>query len=407
MPRKIRTLLFSTLYPSSTRPTHGIFVETRLRELLRTGEVETKVLAPVPWFPSTDRRWGEYARMGSTPTRETHNGIDVFHPRYLVVPKVGMNVAPFLLAVASLMSLRRVIHEGFDFDVIDAHYFYPDGVAAAILARIVGKPLTITARGTDLNLIPKYTVPRRTIQWAARRADALIGVCNALVDVLRAWDIDPARLHVMRNGVDLQRFRVLPQEQARRALGIEGTPLLLSVGQLIERKGHHLVIDALHALKERYPQAHLAIVGAGEERESLIKRASALGILPRVTFAGVVPNDELANWYSAADALILASNREGWANVLLEAMACGTPVVATRVWGSPEVLTDQRVGRLVDSRDVQSISSSVMNLLDDHPGRDVVRRYAEAFSWDATSRAQVDLFRRLARLESEPAAVRA
>lgn len=406
MPRKIRTLLFSTLYPSSTRPAHGIFVETRLRELLRTGEVESKVLAPVPWFPSSDRRWDDYARMAATPARETHNGIDVLHPRYLVVPKVGMTVAPFLLAVASIGSLRRIIREGFDFDVIDAHYFYPDGVAAAILARIVGKPLTITARGTDLNLIPKYALPRRTIQWAARRADASIGVCSALVDVLRGWNIDPARLHVMRNGVDLQRFHFLPQDQARRELGIKGMPLLLSVGHLIERKGHHLVIDALHVLTARYPQAHLAIVGAGEEREPLIKRARALGILPRITFAGVVPHDQLARWYSAADVLILASSREGWANVLLEAMACGTPVVATRVWGSPEVLADERVGRLVDSRDGRSIASSVMDLLDNHPGRAVVRRYAEGFSWDGTSRAQLDLFRRLARLEVEPAAIR-
>ena len=105
--------------------------------------------------------------------------------------------------------------------MIDAHYFYPDGVAAAMLAHLVGKPLAITARGSDLNLIPQHALPRRMIQWAARHADASIGVCAALVDVLRGWDIDPARLHVMRNGVDLERVRPLPQAQARSELGLQ------------------------------------------------------------------------------------------------------------------------------------------------------------------------------------------
>ena len=125
MTRTIRTVLFSTLYPSSARPVHGIFVETRLRELLLRHEVQTKVVAPVPWFPSMGKRWGDYAKMAATPMRETHNGIDVLHPRYLAIPKVGMSVAPLLLAAGALGSMRRLIDEGFDFDVIDAHYYTP------------------------------------------------------------------------------------------------------------------------------------------------------------------------------------------------------------------------------------------------------------------------------------------
>ena len=394
MRRKIRTLLFSTLYPSSARPGHGIFVETRLRELLRTGEVETRVLAPVPWFPSTDARWGERAGMAATPARETRNGIDVLHPRYLVVPKVGMSVAPLLLAAASIGPLRRLIRDGFDFDLIDAHYYYPDGVAAAMLARLFKRPLAITARGSDLNLIPQHALPRRMIQWAARQADASIGVCQALVDVLRGWHIDPARLHVMRNGVDLQRFRPLPRDEARRALGVGGEPLLLSVGHLIERKGHHLVIDALQALAIGHPQARLAIVGDGVERARLERRARECGMQDRVTFAGAVANDQLARWYSASDALVLASSREGWANVLLEAMACGTPVVATDIWGTPEVVSTS-VGVLVKERTGAAIAASVRQLLEAPPARTVLRSYAEGYGWEQTSRSQVDLFNRL------------
>lgn len=395
MPRKVRTLLFSTLYPSSARPVHGIFVETRLRELLLTGEIETKVVAPVPWFPSTDARWGRYASMAATPARETRNGIDVLHPHYLVLPKIGMTIAPFLLAAAAIGPIRRLIASGWDFDVIDAHYFYPDGVAAAILARAIGKPFVVTARGTDLNLIPTYAAPRRMIQWAARRADASIGVCAALVEVLRDWNLDPARLHVMRNGVDLERFRSLAQAPSREALGLVGSPLLLSVGHLVERKGHHLVIEALSILSAPHPCARLAIVGDGPERERLEQLAQDRGVGSRVTFAGQIPNDQLATWYSSADALVLASSREGWANVILESMACGTPVIASDVWGAPEVVRPD-VGALVGERSGEAIAAAVRRLLDSPPARSAVRRYAEQFSWEQTSRAQVNLFKRLA-----------
>lgn len=397
MTRPVRTLLFSTLYPSAVRPTHGIFVETRLRELLKTGAVDTRVVAPVPWFPSRNARWGDYARMASTPLRETRHGIDVRHPRYLVVPKVGMTVSPVLLAWAARPAVQALIDDGFDFDLIDAHYYYPDGVAAALLARWFGKPFCVTARGTDLNLIPQHALPKAMIRWASKQADASIGVCSALMDVLRGWrDVDSSRLHVMRNGVDLQRFRPWPQAEMRRELGLSGAPLLLSVGHLIERKGHHLAIDALAALRQQHPQAHLVILGEGPERARLQRQVADLGLQGRVTLAGALPNDQLARWYSAADALVLASSREGWANVLLESMACGTPVVASRIWGTPEVVTTAAAGRLVDDRTGAGFARALADLLAAPPARHQVRAYAEGFSWDATSRAQTDLFRRLA-----------
>ncbi|MDZ5459406.1 glycosyltransferase family 4 protein [Azohydromonas lata] len=398
MNRRIRTLLFSTLFPNSVKPVHGIFVETRLRELLKSGAVETKVVAPVPWFPSANPRFGEYARWAAVPKRETRNGIDVLHPRYPLLPKVGMTTAPLALALAALPAVRQLQAEGFDFDVVDAHYYYPDGVAAALLARWLGKPLSITARGTDLNLLPQYALPRAMMHWAARRADASIGVCSALMDVLRGWGIDGQRLHVMRNGVDLERFRPLPQAQMRQELGLDGAPLLLSVGLLIERKGHHLAIEAMPALLQTHPQARLAIVGDGPERERLKALARNLGVQARVSFVGAVPNEQLLRWYSAADALILASSREGWANVLLEAMACGAPVVATRIWGTPEVVTPQSGGVLFEPREAAALAAALQQLLAAMPAREDVRRYAEGFSWQQTTQAQLALFGRLAGL---------
>lgn len=397
MTRPVRTLLFSTLYPSASRPTHGIFVETRLRELLKSGAVETRVVAPVPWFWSTDERWGERAAMARTPARETRHGIDVRHPRYPLLPKVGMTTAPLLLALASVSACRQLIREGFDFDVIDAHYYYPDGVAAALLARWFNKPLTITARGTDLNLIPQYALPRRMIRWAADRAQASIGVCSALIDVLREWGVDPDCLHVMRNGVDLQRFAPQSQAAARQALGLSAEPqqLLLSVGHLIDRKGHDLAIRALAALAPDHPQARLVIIGEGPERAALQALACELGVQDKVRLTGALPQTDLPTWYSAADVLVLASSREGWANVLLEAMACGTPVVASRIWGTPEVVTAPEAGRLVDARTGEAFARELRVLLSAPPERARTRAYAEGYSWEATTRAQVELFRRL------------
>ena len=136
MREKIRTLLFSTLYPSSARPIHGIFVETRLRELLKSGCVQTQVVAPVPWFPWSHERFGAYAKMAQTPLFEERNGVKVHHPRYFLPPKIGQSIAPYVLAAGALPTIHRLMRDGFDFDVIDAHFYYPDGVAASLIAKL-------------------------------------------------------------------------------------------------------------------------------------------------------------------------------------------------------------------------------------------------------------------------------
>ncbi len=389
----IRSLLFSTLYPSVARPTHGLFVETRLRELHKLGAIETRVVAPVPWFPSRSPRFGDWARMAATPAYEVRSGMPIHHPRYLLPPAVGMNIAPLAIALGARATLARLIREGFDFDLIDAHYYYPDGVAAALLAHWFDKPFVVTARGSDLNLIADYPLPRRLIRWTAARAEASIGVCSALMDKLRGLGADPQRLHVIRNGVDLERFRPLPQAECRRQLGLPETgTLLLSVGHLVELKGHRLAIDALAQL----PGVRLAIVGDGVLRRELEARAALPDVAGRVVFAGARPNTELARWYSAADALVLASSREGWANVLLESMACGTPVAATDVGGTAEVIKALVAGRLITERSGAGIAACVAALLAHKPPRHAVRRYAEGFGWEASSRAQLELFSQIA-----------
>ena len=390
MADNIRTLLFSTLYPSSVRPNHGIFVETRLRHLLASGAIETRVVAPVPWFPLAWPTFGEYALHAAAPRQETRNGISVDHPRYLLLPKIGMNLAPTALARSGLAAARRLIAEGFDFDLIDAHYYYPDGVAAVEIGRALGKPTVITARGSDINLIAEYPAPRRMILGAAKECAATITVSAALKARMEALGAESAKIHVLRNGVDLDLFCPTDRQRARTEFGISRFALA-SVGNLVSNKGHDLVIRAMTDL----PDAELLIAGRGTAETALRELAAREGVADRVKFVGLLPQERLVTLYAAVDALVLASAREGMPNVILEAMACGTPVVASSVGGIPEVVSSEEGGTLIGNPSVESIVDGVVRLRQTCPARADVRRHAERFGWDMATQGQLSIFRKL------------
>lgn len=386
----MKILTFSTLFPNAEKPGHGIFVETRLRHLVASGKVQSRVVAPIPWFPLRHRHFGKYASFARAPHEEIRSGIRVAHPRYPLLPKVGMAIAPALLANAVKPTIGRIIDEGYDFDLIDAHYFYPDGVAAALLGRHFNKPVVITARGSDITLIPQYRLPRTMIRWAATRADGIITVCNALKDEIVRLGIPADRVTSLRNGVDLQLFQPVDRDAARDALGLTQFTLL-TVGHLVPVKGQELIIAALPMLAG----VQLLIAGNGPDRKKLEDLARHLNVADRVRFLGALPQAELKNYYGAADALVLASSREGWANVLLEAMACGTPVIASKVWGTPEVVAAPEAGMLMAERTPDGLVQAVHALRAHYPDRAATRRYAERFSWDDTTAGQVQLFQRI------------
>jgi glycosyltransferase involved in cell wall biosynthesis len=384
----LRVLVFSTLYPNQAQPNHGVFVENRLRHTLAQGGIEATVLAPIPWFPFRHPRFGRYATYAAVPRLETRHGLQIHHPRYPVIPKIGSRLAPVFLYRAAKRVLDRMAKQGAPkFDLIDAHYFYPDGVAAARLARELDIPLLITGRGTDLTLIPQSPPERAQIQWAGKQASALITVCEDLRHRLVELGEAPSRVVTLRNGVDLARFSPGDRDAARKRLGLDGFTLL-SVGSLIPRKGHELIIAALADL----PDARLLIAGSGPMRAELERVAEEKGVASRVRFLGEIAHDALTDAYRAADIFVLASSREGWANVLLEAMACGTPVVATNVNGTPEVVQDPKLGVLVQERSAPALAQAIKQLRALSPDRRAVRTYAEQFSWDDTARANKALF---------------
>ncbi len=394
-PAAIKVLTFTTLYPNSIQENHGIFVENRLRHLIASGQVDARVIAPVPWFPLRSQAFGRYSDFAQVPRKETRKGVDALHPRYPVIPKIGMTLAPLLLYQATRSTIRRVIAAGFDFDLIDAHYFYPDGVAAVLLGRYFKKPVVVTARGTDINLIPRHTLPRQMIRWAANKAAGLVTVCEALKRELVNLGVEPERIQVLRNGVDLSVFRPVDRDSAREQLGLQG-PTILTVANLVQLKGHNLIIEALSEL----PEITLLIAGEGPNRAALEQLAQDLEVDDRVRFLGTIPHERMCEVYNAADVLVLASEHEGWPNVLLEAMACGTPALASSVGGIPEVIRSPAAGLLLTDRSPQTIADSIKTLLREPPARAETRAYAEGFDWSQATQGQVDLFREILGMEA-------
>jgi teichuronic acid biosynthesis glycosyltransferase TuaC len=233
-------------------------------------------------------------------------------------------------------------------------------------------------------------LPKLMIQAAAKAASGIVAVSHAIKSAIVELGIPPDAITVLRNGVDLETFHARGRQAARSELKLSRRTLL-SVGQLIERKGHALVIDALKSL----PECDLLIAGEGPEQNALQKFAAEIGVADRVRFLGNVDHHALQKVYVASDALVLASSREGWPNVLLEAMACGTPVVATPIWGNPEVVSAPEAGVLTRSRDTPSIVDAVKKLFRNLPDRMRTRAYAEKFSWKETTDGQILLFNKI------------
>jgi len=392
--RDLRLLTFTSLYPSAARPRHGIFVEGRLRRLLARGGVETRVVAPVPWFPSSSEAFGEYGRIGATPHREVRFDIEVQHPRYLMLPRVGMSLQPGAMARAGLRAIEDFARTGYEFDLIDAHYLYPDGVAAAAIAGRVGRPFLLFARGSDVNVIGQMPGPRRRIVEAIERSSGVIAVSSALKSALIGMDVPADRITVLRNGVDTELFRPEDRTAARNELGLPvDVRIVASVGNLVPGKRNELVLEAAAGIDG----LHIVVVGRGAESSRLARLARERAMSHRVHFLDEMPQERLRLVYSAADALVLASKREGWPNVLLESASCGTPVIAFNVGGVPEILTDPAAGTIVrGDHSAERLADAIRALLSRAPDPAAVRAAAVRFSWEPVLDAQLALYRRVA-----------
>jgi glycosyltransferase involved in cell wall biosynthesis len=340
-----------------------------------------KVIAPVPYFPPFKVNWRwKYSQIVK---HEVIENVEIFHPRYFMIPKIGMPWYGFMMFLSVLPTAIRIAKK-YDFDLIDSHFVYPDGLAAVLLGRILKKPVVVSARGTDINLYKDLPRIRPLLQKTLSKANRVISVCQALKEEILKLGIPCEKVSVVPNGVDKEKFYHISKGRARKELGLPLDKLiLLSVGSLIPRKGHDLLIKALGVLHDKYHEkdCRLVIVGEGRLRRELEELITARGLEEYVCLPGEVTHNKLALWYSAADLFCLASNREGWPNVLMESMACGTPVVAANVWGVPEIMRNDAIGVLTE-RKVTSLAAGIASSLKRNWQPSVIENYARNRTWD-------------------------
>jgi glycosyltransferase involved in cell wall biosynthesis len=387
----MRVLVLSATFPNAFQPNRGVFVRERISRLARRCDVV--VVAPIPWFPLN--RWIR-PEMNNAQFVEDHLGLTVYHPRYLCLPRYGKWSDGLFYALSLVLFLRR-LRRRFAFEVIDAHFAFPDGVGGALLGRLFRCPVVITLRGSIARLA-KYRLHRPQIRWALRRADRVTAVADYLRRIAVEIGVSGDRIRVIPNGVDLGSFAPAERAEARRACGLPGDRIiLLTVGALYAWKGQHLVVEALPELRKRYPNILYVMVGGSraEERSyipGLRRRVAELGIENHVRFAGPQPHANLGHWFNAADVTVLATQSEGCPNVLLESLACGVPVVSTDVGGVPEVVRHNIDGLLVPYGDLPALEAALRGALERTWEREALVRRARSFDWaDAVEQALEEL----------------
>lgn len=394
----MNVLVFTSLYPNNVWPRHGIFVKERITRFAALQGHAVRVVAPVPYFPPLriNRRW----LFSQVAPHEAIEGLEVRHPRYFMIPKVAMIFQGWLMALSVLPFVRR-LQADFPFDLIDAHYVYPDGFAAVLLARALGKPVVVSARGSDINVFASLPLICRFLRYALLRADAVVAVSQALKQAMLPLGIPPKKIAVIPNGVDPKMFHPVPTRDARRTLRLPDARIILSVGQLIPSKGFDLLVRALRILIHERGERdlYLVIVGEGGLRGSLQRMISAHGLDQFVRLVGEVPHEKLRFWYSAADLFCLASSREGCPNVLLESLACGTPVAATAVGGIPEIIRSDDLGVLME-RDERDIASKISSALRNPWRREAIVAYAHQHTWERTALSMSQVFTSVVKGES-------
>lgn len=389
----MRVLVMSSVYPSQTQPHLGLFVRERVRHV--AAHCDVTVVAPIPWFPLN--RWIRGAERNAAPRVEVQNGLTVYHPRFLSPPRVGKSLDGALYFISLLPFVAR-LHRLAPFDLIEAHFAYPDGVAAVLLGRVLGRPTLVTLRGDEARLAG-YALSRVQMRLALK-ASRVISVSDSLRQVAARIGIDPAAVRVIPNGVDVSRFRPLDRRAARARLDLpHDRAVLLSVGALIERKGHHRLLEVLPDVVAKRPDVLCVIVGgdvpgAGQSYRAIVEDLVRRGRLENhVRVVPPQPHDEIPVWLAAADVFCLATRWEGWCNALMEALACGVPVVTTRVGGNDEFVYHGRNGLLVPYWDGPAFASAILEALDTPWNRSAIAAEAGARGWERVAEQVLEEFR--------------
>lgn len=392
-----RLLVYSSLFPSPNDPNAGVFIRERMFRVAQ--HLPIVVVSPKAWSPFDwlIRRFKPRFRPVA-PRIEVQQGITVYAPRFFSLPGVLKQWDSTFMALGSYFTIKRLQRE-FGFNHIDAHFAYPDGHAAKLLAHHFAVPFTVTLRGTEV----RHSRDKQLVQKLRevyRSASITLSVSDSLRQLAYAHGLEQDKGQVVGNGVDATRFVPVSKQEARRRFKLpDDAKVLITVGGLVERKGFHRVIKAMPALLEQYPNMHYLLVGSacaeGDMTKQLVDLATALSLTDRVHFLGSMSPDDLKWPLSAADVFVLSTRNEGWANVILEAMACGLPVIASDVGGNKEVVCQPQLGEIVPFDDQTALTNAISIALDTDWDRAAIIAYAQDNSWDNRVKTLTSLFEHL------------
>ncbi len=392
----MNVLTITSMFPSKAQPFHAVFVRNRVTRVAKLCNM--KIIVPIPYFPLTGFL-KRYANRKYIPKQDIIEGIEVYYPRFISVPKFFKPLDGFFLFISCWLLLKTTL-KNFDFDIIDSHLAFPDGFAAVLLKKCFAKPATITLRGHDINDLPEYPIRFRQVKYALLKADRVFSVAKALKDAAVNFGIDADKIMVSSNGVDQSVFHPADMISMRKELNLPADKkIIVSVGHLVERKGFHILIKAIrNMIDSGLKDVYLIIIGGpGEEGDfsgELNRLIEKLDLKGHVTMPGPQLNKDLYKWYNCADISCLASSKEGWANVLLESLACGKPVVATNVWGTPEVISSAEYGVLTE-RNPEALATALTSALDKRWNTDDIIAYARKHTWENVASNIIEQFKTL------------
>lgn len=384
----MRVLLLTNLFPTPRDQNRGLFTAQLAREMAR--QCDLRVAVPLPWMPPAPlgsllpERYREFAFSDRT---QQLDGVRVDFPRYLMVPKISERWHAGLM-YAGLRRYAQRLHREFPFEVINAQWLYPDGVAAVRLGQLLKVPVVLTGLGCDVNEFIFTNDKGRQTRQALEAARAVTVVSNELAAVLDREGLARGRVTTIANGVDTHRFSPGSRAHARQELGLAPEQsLVVCISRLSHEKGVHVLIEAAATLA-RECAVTIAIVGEGVERDALTARINTLGLAASIRLIGAVPHATVPTWLTAADVVCMPSLREGHPNAAMEALACGRPLVASGVGALKSMITEG-LGLLVEPSDPSALAGALRSALEQQwdPAR-ISASVANA-SWAATATSYV------------------
>jgi glycosyltransferase involved in cell wall biosynthesis len=359
----LKVLVLTYMFPDTSNTQLGIFIKREVEAL--SACCQLKVISPRPWI------FRKYL------TSE----IDTYYPNYFPLPGRFFNPIKGWWFYVFTKSLISRIKNTFDFDIIHAHRVYPEGFAAILLGKLFRKPVVITVRGSDINVLPKQFMLNRLIRFALKNAAIIIAVSKELKEKVSSLGVVEGKIKIMPKGVDLEAFKPRDKNQLRKSLGLpQDKKIVLYVGNLVPVKNPFAIIEAVSCMPQEEQKKYLFVfIGQGELKQLIERKIRRLNMDSIFLLTGAMQPVQIPSWMNTADILVLPSISEGMPNVLYEAMACGLAVIASDVGGITDVITDGKNGLLFSSRDFKTLSSDIIKLANDESLRKELGRNARLY----------------------------